>query len=83
MAIALQVSIDDQSMEKLRIQSQRHGKPVEQLAAEYLATMIAIEEDPLMQMAGAVESNVPDAALRHHEYLGQALYDELQGRSNP
>ena len=83
MANALQVNVDDQALDNLRGQSQRRGKPVEVLAAEYLAAMIAIEDDPLMRMAGAGESNVPDAALRHHEYLGQALDDELQGRTNP
>lgn len=38
--------------------------------------------DPLLQLAGAIESDVTDAGERHDAYLGQTLADELHGRGN-
>jgi predicted DNA-binding antitoxin AbrB/MazE fold protein len=39
-------------------------------------------DDPLLRLAGTIESDVTDAADRHDQYLGQALADELHGRGN-
>jgi predicted DNA-binding antitoxin AbrB/MazE fold protein len=38
--------------------------------------------DPLLQLAGDIESDVTDAGERHDVYLGLALADELRGRGN-
>jgi hypothetical protein len=37
-----------------------------------------IEDDPLLALAGSLESAVPDLAERHDYYLGQALLREMQ-----
>ncbi len=79
----LGLEISDQLWQRLLRQTERKGMKLEELAVAYLTEMVAMDEDPLLQLAGSVESDVPDAAQRHHEYLGQALYDELQGRTNP
>ena len=34
-------------------------------------------DDPLMALFGSIESNIPDLAERHDDYLGQALYNEM------
>ena len=36
----------------------------------------------LRRWAGAFSSDVPDAGIRHDDYLEQALLDELRGKSD-
>ena len=36
------------------------------------------DEDQLLQLLGCIETDVTDIAERHHDYLGQALLDELR-----
>jgi hypothetical protein len=36
----------------------------------------------LRGLAGCLDSGVPDAGLRHDEYLGEALEEELRGNSD-
>lgn len=36
----------------------------------------------LRKWIGAFSSDLTDVASRHHEYLGDALYEELQGNRN-
>jgi hypothetical protein len=56
------------------------GKPPEDLARELVSKAIQeLEEDPLLKWIGAFESNVPDVAERHDDFIGQALYRELRG----
>lgn len=33
--------------------------------------------DPLLQLAGCIESDISDLADNHDYYIGQALYDEM------
>ena len=79
----LNIELPDELLQRLLLQSERSGKTPERLAADYLAEVIAVGEDPLIRLAGAAHSNVPDAAERNHDYLGQVLLDELQSRPNP
>ena len=37
-----------------------------------------IETDPLLQLIGSININIPDLAENHDRYIGQILYQELQ-----
>ena len=65
-------------------QARATGQTVETVAQTRLAEAVAPggPGSKLRKWAGAFESGLPDIATRHHEYLGQALYDELQGRQD-
>jgi hypothetical protein len=79
----LTLEIPDDVYRPLLQKAKDRGQPIETVAQECLAEAIhkQAEAIPSRRWIGAFESNVPDAAERHHEYLGQALHDELQGRS--
>jgi hypothetical protein len=55
------------------------GQTVEDVARACLADSVqkAAPGSPLRKWAGSWASNVPDAGVRHDEYLGRALHDEL------
>ncbi|WP_416670486.1 hypothetical protein [Egbenema bharatensis] len=38
---------------------------------------LKLTDDPLLQLAGCITSDVGDAADRHDYYLGKAIYDEM------
>jgi hypothetical protein len=79
MAVTLAVSVSDELLEHLRRLAAQENKTPEDYAAECLKRMLPLHAgDFLKRWAGAFASNVPDAGLHHHEYLGQALYEELQ-----
>ena len=48
-----------------------------------LAAPKSANDNRLLRWVGAFESSVPDAAQRHDDYLGQALYEELKGGQGP
>jgi hypothetical protein len=63
-------------------QAEEAGQPLEALIRDYLAQAARASSPPglLRRWAGAFASDVPDAATRHHEYLGETLHDELLGK---
>ncbi len=36
-----------------------------------------LPNDPLMQLAGCITSDIVDVADHHDDYIGQAIYDEM------
>ena len=59
--------------------AEKQGKSAEDLgAAWFAATIERIVNDPLMQLAGTLHSDVADLAERHDEYMGQHLTAELR-----
>ncbi len=36
-----------------------------------------LTNDPLFQLIGCIDSNIPDLAENHDYYIGQALYEEM------
>ncbi|MBF2079073.1 MAG: hypothetical protein IGR76_11280 [Synechococcales cyanobacterium T60_A2020_003] len=42
-----------------------------------VATPSELLDDPLLQLAGCITSDVGDAGDRHDYYLGKAIYDEM------
>ena len=82
----LSLSIPDEVYEPLQRRAEAKAQTVEALAGECLARA-AEEDDPrpgagLRRWAGAFASGVTDAGERHDEYLGQALYDEMTGKTD-
>jgi hypothetical protein len=64
--------------------AQENGQTVETTAAACLAESLrsAAPGSRLRRWAGAFDSGVTDAATRHHDYMGQALADELRGNKD-
>lgn len=80
MPVTLTVTVSDETFARLQKRAADLSMTPEAAAAIDLDLHEANEEDPLLKWMGALASGVPDAAERHHEYLGQALYDEMTGR---
>ena len=82
MSASLTISVSDEVFARLRNQANLHGTTPEwEAAAEIANRALKSSGDPLMMWAGAVESNAPDAAERHDEYLGSSLHGELSDKS--
>ncbi len=80
MTRTLTIELPEEVFRFLAQRATGQGKTPEALAAEWLARSVASgSDDPLMKWAGAVDSDAADVAERHDDYLGQALYRELQG----
>ena len=82
MAHQLVLDVPEDLYEPLLRQANRAGKKPEELAALWLARAVALQEDRLRRWAGALDSGVPDAALRHDDYLGASLRRELPDTPN-
>lgn len=68
--------------------AQQQRSTPEQLIFDSLAAAFGngappAEEDPLLQLAGCIETDITDIAERHHDYIGQALLDELRPGNEP
>jgi hypothetical protein len=83
----LTLEIADDLFQPLLQRAKEQGRPVESVAHDCLAESIqkasngSATEKPghfLERWAGAISSGVPDAGLRHDDYIGAALYEELR-----
>lgn len=74
------LAIPDEIYQPLLRQAHATGQPLETIASACIADAVSAltPGSRLRRWTGAWASNVPDASLRHDEYLGQALRDELQ-----
>ena len=81
----LTIPVPPDLLERLKAASRRLGKKPEELAAELVDRGLGppVTPDDFMHWAGAFCSDVPDAAERHDDYLGQALHRELIARPEP
>ena len=83
MAHQLSLSIPDEIYEPLLRRAQAADQTLEALAGECLARAVTPDVQPgegLRDWVGFWASGVADAGVRHDEYIGQALYDEMSGR---
>jgi hypothetical protein len=80
----LTLEIPEEVYQPLLQQARASGQTIEEVVQACLATSVqgAAPGSRLRRWAGAFASGVTDAATRHHEYLGQALDDELQGKKD-
>jgi hypothetical protein len=78
MAATLTIELSNELFEQLERQAREKGTSPEALAAGYLASWLSPSSpEPFRRWVGALASGVTDASLRHDEYIGQALYEEL------
>jgi hypothetical protein len=80
----LTLEVPDEVYQPLLHKAQVMGQTVEAVARACLAESVGsvAPGSRLRKWAGAFASGIPDVATRHHEYLGQALYDELRGKQD-
>jgi predicted transcriptional regulator len=78
MSATLTIEVPEELLMRLQSQAAQVGKTPEALAAEYLSAIVPdASRVGLRRWAGAFASGVSDASVRHDEYLGHALFDEL------
>jgi hypothetical protein len=71
MAQTLTLDLKSTVYDALADAAQRAGRPVEAVATDWVEKVaIRAVDDPLLQLAGAFESDVKDVATRHDEFLG-------------
>jgi hypothetical protein len=77
----LTLEIPDEVYEPLAQLAQATGQALATVANEWLAASArrVLPDNRRRSWIGAFESDVPDAAERHHDYLGKALDEELRG----
>jgi hypothetical protein len=76
------VELPDEVYLPLVQRAQAAGNSVEKLAGDVLAESVQKEVpgSRLRKWAGAFNSGVPDAGVRHDHYIGEALMEELRGK---
>jgi hypothetical protein len=78
----LTIDVPEEVFSNLNRLAIREGKTPEALAQDLISRGVqSLESDPLLKWIGAFESDVPDAAVRHDHYIGEALYRELKDDS--
>jgi hypothetical protein len=78
MPATLMIEVSDELWECLRQTGVKQGKTPEAVAADYLANLTSrLPAGAVRRWAGAWASNVPDASVRHDDYLGQAFHQQL------
>jgi hypothetical protein len=71
MAQKLTLEIPDEDFAFLSRMAAEFGAPREEVAAEWLAAAIQrAREDPLLQLAGSIESPITDGGKCHDDYIG-------------
>lgn len=82
MSHQLTIDVPDEVYQPLFAKAEAAGQTAESLALELVAKGIApiTRGELLRKWFGAFDSGISDAAERHDDYIGQALYDELQGK---
>jgi hypothetical protein len=78
----LTLELTDEEYQPLVRQAEATGRTVEAVAKERLTLPLAQQPGygRLRRWAGAFNSGVTDAGVRHDDYIGDALLDELRGR---
>jgi hypothetical protein len=78
MPATLTIEVPDPLWEILRQTAAQQGKSPEALATEVLSDLLPkAASGAARRWTGAWASNVPDASVRHDDYVGQKLYQEL------
>jgi len=75
----VQVYLRREQLEALRSLSRRRNVAVTELVRQGVDRLLAempLEEDPLWEIVGLVESGPPDMAEKHDEYLARMVNEE-------
>jgi hypothetical protein len=80
MARKLTLELPDEAYEYLCHEAKEMKASPEEIASEWLVGSIErMAKDPLLQLAGTLESGVTDLGERHDHYIGEALDKEMRG----
>ena len=79
MAATLTVSISERVLAYLQQRAIAEQTTPEAVAAQQLDRAVPPTSEFLRKWIGAFSSGVTDASIRHDEYIGQALFEELTG----
>lgn len=83
MGHTITLDLSDDLYEALRQSAAKSGHTPEQTAAECLSKHLQPPaEDPLIALAGVLDSDLHDVAERHDYYLGQRLVDRLRSHDD-
>jgi hypothetical protein len=76
----IMLAVPDEIYQLLLQKAQESGRSLEEAAADCLIQVLQnpAPGDRLRSWIGAWASGVPDASIRHDDYLGEALHEELQ-----
>jgi hypothetical protein len=88
MAATLTIPVSDEQWTELQEKARQQHTTPESLVTQHLAGLFAnpptavngspaIPCDPLLRWIGAIEADVPDVGLRHDDYLGEALHEDM------
>lgn len=74
MAQTLTLNLPSTVYDTLTKTAKRAGLPVEEVATDWVE-QVAIQsvEDPLLQLAGVLESDIEDVGTQHDKFLGAQL----------
>lgn len=74
MTTALSLQLPEHVYLPLLKRANQAGQPPETIAVQWLEGLVKrFADDPLLQLAGAFESELTDIGERHDEYIGQSL----------
>lgn len=89
MAKTLVINLPDDLEQALTAQAEQLNQSPEEVALQMLSQQLIVrsqpeiaplsEDDPLSQLIGSLQIDIPDLAENHDYYIGQALYRELTG----
>jgi hypothetical protein len=83
MSHTIKLDLPDEIYELLNRQATEAGKSVEDFAAACLSAAAPTSgQDPLLQLAGVLESDVADVAEQHDRYIGQRIDEHLKPSAN-
>jgi predicted transcriptional regulator len=78
MGHTLSVNVSDDLYDTLRSLARQKGTTPEEVAAEIVAeSAMPPDKDPLLQLAGVLDSGVEDIADHHDLYIGRALAQRM------
>jgi len=81
MGHTLTLLISDELYESLRSRAAQQQTTVEQVAVQRLAENgNSASPDPLLRLAGVLDSGITDIAERHDDYIGQTLAEKVTRR---
>jgi hypothetical protein len=76
MAQTLTLDLPSLVYDTLTTAAKRAGRPVEEVASDWVEKIaVQATNDPLLQLAGAFESDIEDVAAQHDRFLGEQLKD--------
>jgi hypothetical protein len=79
----LTLELPDEVYGSLRQRAEQTGQTPETVAAEWLKTTAErLSDDPLLQLAGVLESTLTDTSERHDQYIGDGLLMGMRKAEN-